>query len=71
MWICLSTSIRNLVYMLPSQDLRAQLIYTQLEMDGFSWIPNLTIPDASLILPVMLTVINLSIIEVRHYSLKS
>lgn len=64
MWISLSISLRNLVYMLPDQDLSAKLTFTELSVGGFGFIPNLTEMDSSLILPVTLGIINLAIIEV-------
>lgn len=66
LWITLSWSIRNLIYMRPDpSSLNAQLIFTQLTVGGFGWIPNLTEIDHSFILPVTFGVLNLSIIEVR------
>ncbi|XP_076272908.1 cytochrome c oxidase assembly protein COX18, mitochondrial isoform X2 [Rhynchophorus ferrugineus] len=68
MWVSLSVSLRNLVYMLPNRDLQAQLTFTELSLGGFSFIPNLTIPDHSWILPVALGIINLLIIELQQLS---
>lgn len=51
--------------MLPVTDFNAQLTFTELMVGGFAFIPNLTIPDASWILPVTLGILNLAIIEVR------
>lgn len=66
LWITLSWSIRNLIYMRPDPtSLTAQLIFTQLTVGGFGWIPNLTEVDHSLILPVTFGILNLSIIEVK------
>lgn len=64
MWICFSVSLRNLVYMLPNNDFNAQMIFTELSVGGFGWIPNLTEVDSSYVLPVALGIINLLIIEV-------
>jgi hypothetical protein len=36
----------------------------ELSVGGFSWIPNLLVPDESLILPVALGLVNLAIVEV-------
>jgi hypothetical protein len=36
----------------------------ELSVGGFGWIPNLLVPDESLILPVSLGLINLAIVEV-------
>lgn len=63
-WICFSVSLRNLCYMLPKQDINAQITYTELTIGGFGWIPNLTEIDASLILPFTFGLLNLAIIEV-------
>lgn len=64
MWICLSVSFRNLVYMLPKRDIDAQITFTELTVGGVAWIPNLVMPDTSLILPITLGLVNLLIIEV-------
>lgn len=42
----------------------AQFVYTQLSVGGMLWIPNLTIPDGSFILPLLLVLVNLTNIEV-------
>ena len=66
LWIVQSVAIRNLVSMLPDPTaIEAQIAYTELTLGGFGWIPNLTELDHSLIFPVALGVINLSIIEVK------
>jgi hypothetical protein len=36
----------------------------ELSVGGFGWIPNLLVPDESLILPVSLGILNLAIVEV-------
>ncbi|XP_056648698.1 cytochrome c oxidase assembly protein COX18, mitochondrial isoform X1 [Diorhabda sublineata] len=68
MWISLSVSLRNLVYMLPHQNVDAQITFTELTVGGFGFIPNLTEVDASGILPVGLGLINLLIIELQRLS---
>ncbi|XP_018564114.1 mitochondrial inner membrane protein COX18 [Anoplophora glabripennis] len=68
MWISLSVAIRNLVYMLPNRDLDAKLIFTELSVGGFAFIPNLIETDSSLILPVVLGITNLAIIELQVLS---
>ncbi|XP_055687474.1 cytochrome c oxidase assembly protein COX18, mitochondrial [Lutzomyia longipalpis] len=69
LWIFQSMAIRNLVYMLPNpSSIQAQIVFAQLSLGGFLWIPNLTIPDASLILPVTLGLLNLAIVEVQSLS---
>lgn len=42
----------------------ALVTYMELSVGGFGWIPNLLVPDESLILPVALGLINLAIVEV-------
>lgn len=67
LWICQSVALRNLVRMMPDPTtLQAQIIYTEMTIGGFGWIPNLTEVDSSYILPFTLGVINLSIIEVSN-----
>ncbi|XP_050301264.1 cytochrome c oxidase assembly protein COX18, mitochondrial isoform X2 [Anthonomus grandis grandis] len=68
LWLCLSISYRNLVYMLPHRDLNAQLTFAELMGGGFAFIPNLTIPDASWIFPIGLGLLNLVIIELQLLS---
>lgn len=57
-------SLRNLVYMLPSQDVSAQITFLELTVGGFGWIRNLVEIDTYFILPVAFGVLNLAIIEV-------
>ncbi|XP_063931071.1 cytochrome c oxidase assembly protein COX18, mitochondrial-like isoform X2 [Zophobas morio] len=68
LWVSLSISLRNLVYMLPNQDFHAQLTFTELSVGGFGWIPNLVEVDSSLILPVCFGLLNLGIIELQTLS---
>lgn len=65
LWISYSMSLRNLVYMLPTPDLDAQIIYAELTLGGFGWIPNLTEIDHSYILPIALGIVNLANIELQ------
>lgn len=50
--------------MLPNRDIDAQITFTELTIGGVGWIPNLVMPDTTLILPITLGLINLLIIEV-------
>nr|CAD7395628.1 unnamed protein product [Timema cristinae] len=68
MWVIFSTTIRNLVYMLPDRDMASEIISLELSVGGALWFPNLTIPDASLILPVTMGLVNLAIVEVQTLS---
>ncbi|KAL1139367.1 hypothetical protein AAG570_006351 [Ranatra chinensis] len=64
-WIFFSAALRNLAYMLPVKTAEAQIAYLQLCVGGFMWIPNLTQPDGTLILPFVLGLSNLAIIEIQ------
>ena len=65
LWIVQSMALRNLLNMLPDPSLlKAKLVYTELTLGGFGFIPNLTETDSSLIIPVTLGLLNLAIIEV-------
>lgn len=65
LWITQSWAIRNLIYIQPDPtSITAQLIGAEMMVGGFGWIPNLTEVDHSLILPITLGVLNLTIIEV-------
>lgn len=66
LWLIQSVALRNLLAMLPDPNLvQAQIVFSQLSMGGFGWIPNLTEVDASYIIPVTLGLLNLAIIEVN------
>lgn len=65
LWVSVSVALRNLVYILPTRSLEAQISFAELTLGGFSFIPNLTVPDSSFIFPVALGLINLAIIEVN------
>ncbi|CRK99575.1 CLUMA_CG012888, isoform A [Clunio marinus] len=71
LWISQSWAIRNLIHMLPDPtSVEAQLTAAEMLVGGFGWIPNLTEADHSLILPVTLGVLNLTIIELQKASKK-
>lgn len=66
-WVCMSFALRNLVYMQPP-DAAAVVTLMELSTGGFSWIPNLTEPDRSWILPITFGLTNLTIIEIQRLS---
>lgn len=66
-WVCISFALRNLVNMHPP-DPTAIITFMELQAGGFGWIPNLTVPDHSLILPIVFGISNLAIIEVQKMS---
>lgn len=66
-WVCMSFALRNLVYMQPP-DAAALVTFMELSVGGFGWIPNLTEPDHSLIIPVAFGLTNLAIIEIQRMS---
>lgn len=68
MWVFISVALRNMVYMLPHSNAAATVTYMELSVGGFGWIPNLLVPDESLILPVSLGLINLAIVELQTMS---
>lgn len=66
LWVINSVAIRNMVNMLPNPaSLEAQMVYSDLMVGGFGWIPNLTEVDSSFILPIALGLVNLSVIQVQ------
>lgn len=70
LWITQSWAIRNLIYVQPDPtSFKAQLVVSEMMVGGFGWIPNLTEVDHSLILPVTLGLLNLTIIEVTRKAL--
>lgn len=60
-WVFTSIALRNMSIMRASQDRLAEIPveerFLQFSTEGFGWIPNLTIPDETLILPVMVGVL--------------
>ncbi|XP_047118879.1 cytochrome c oxidase assembly protein COX18, mitochondrial isoform X1 [Schistocerca piceifrons] len=66
MWICLSASLRNLVYMLPQHSVGAEINFVQLTKEGLLWFSDLTLPDSAFILPLIFGMTNLAIVEVEH-----
>lgn len=66
-WVCISFALRNLVNMHPPNP-SAAITFMEMEVGGFGWIPNLTLPDYSLILPIVFGITNLAIIEVQRLS---
>lgn len=64
LWVCQSVAIRNMLNMLPDPNsVDAQINYALLMVGGVGWIPNLTVPDSTWILPVTFGVLNLANIE--------
>ncbi|XP_075216958.1 cytochrome c oxidase assembly protein COX18, mitochondrial [Lycorma delicatula] len=68
MWILLSMSIRNLVFMRRVQDEAAEKIFDQLKSEGFLWIKDMTVPDDTMIISTALCLVSLAIIEVNRLS---
>ncbi|XP_049831650.1 cytochrome c oxidase assembly protein COX18, mitochondrial [Schistocerca gregaria] len=68
MWICLSASLRNLVYMLPQHSVGAEINFVQLTKEGLLWFSDLTLPDSTFILPLIFGITNLAIIEIVSLS---
>ncbi|XP_059483679.1 cytochrome c oxidase assembly protein COX18, mitochondrial [Neocloeon triangulifer] len=64
MWVCLSMAFRNMASV-QSGDIQAQLTFLEFTLGGTLWFPNLTLPDASWILPVTLGLVNLAIVEIQ------
>lgn len=71
LWLTQSWAIRNIIYMQPdSTSIKAQMAFSEMLVGGFGFIPNLTEVDHSLILPITLGVLNLTIIEIQKMSKK-
>lgn len=65
-WISFSFSLRNLVLLLPFNNVAAQLSYLELKSGGILWFTDLTVPDVYLI-PVLLVLVNFAIIEMNAF----
>lgn len=63
LWVSLSVALRNMAFMLPYQDLAAQVTHMELSVGGALWFTNLTVPDPLHIIPVLVGVTNLVNIE--------
>lgn len=71
LWLTQSWAIRNLIYMQPDPtSITAQMAFSEMLVGGFGFVPNLTEVDHSLILPISLGVLNLTIIEIQKMSRK-
>jgi mitochondrial inner membrane protein COX18 len=70
LWLTQSWALRNLIYMQPDPtSIKAQMAVSEMLVGGFGFVPNLTEIDHSLILPITLGVLNLTIIEVNKRTL--
>jgi mitochondrial inner membrane protein COX18 len=65
MWLGLSMALRNMSSASEYSSIESQITLLELSVGGFLWIPNLTFPDSSWILPVFLGLVNLAIIELQ------
>lgn len=64
LWICQSVAIRNMLNLLPNPNsVDAQINLALLSVGGFGWVPNLTVVDSTLILPITFGLLNLANIE--------
>uniref|UniRef100_A0A131YR52 Mitochondrial inner membrane protein COX18 n=1 Tax=Rhipicephalus appendiculatus TaxID=34631 RepID=A0A131YR52_RHIAP len=63
MWISLSVALRNMAFMLPYQDMGAQVTYLELSVGGLLWFTNLTQPDPLHIIPLLVGITNLMNVE--------
>jgi mitochondrial inner membrane protein COX18 len=66
-WVCMSFALRNLVN-IQAGDPASLITFMELSTGGIGWIPNLTEPDHSWILPVAFGLTNLTIIELQRMS---
>lgn len=66
-WVCMSFALRNLVNMNPPSG-AALVTFMEMSAGGIGWIPNLTVPDHSWIIPVGFGLTNVAIIEVQRMS---
>ncbi|XP_012286658.1 mitochondrial inner membrane protein COX18 [Orussus abietinus] len=59
-------SIKNICFLYPPGNESVRQAFLELTTGGFGWIQNLAAADQTFILPVLLTIMNLSAIEVMH-----
>nr|CAD7588580.1 unnamed protein product [Timema genevievae] len=64
---CASRKLPDCFYR-DTKDKASKIISLELSVGGALWFPNLTVPDASLILPVTMGLVNLAIVEVQTLS---
>ncbi|KAM4053882.1 cytochrome c oxidase assembly protein COX18, mitochondrial isoform 2-T2 [Anomaloglossus baeobatrachus] len=62
MWIFISLALRNFSFNLSGSS-TDELVHSQLQNGGALWFPDLTMPDSTWILPVLLGSINLLLVE--------
>lgn len=68
LFVMMTMALRNMATTEPLQTAAALHTYLSMTVEGFGWIPNLTVGDRSFILPVAMALFNLSISEVQVMS---
>lgn len=67
-WVTISGAIRNISMMLPVQNVVAFQAYLEMTASGFSILKNLTVPDDTFVLPILVVIANLTIIQLHEMS---
>lgn len=72
MWVCMSFALRNMSGAVPAaaSGVAAPVLCPDLAAEGMLWFPDLTVPDATWVLPVLLGVVNLLNIEMHTLTTK-
>ncbi|XP_064619435.1 cytochrome c oxidase assembly protein COX18, mitochondrial-like [Lineus longissimus] len=65
MWIGMSFALRNMTGYVPFRGVDAAVLCPDLATEGLLWFSNLTLPDTTFILPVVLGLLNFAIIEMN------
>ncbi|XP_051160320.1 cytochrome c oxidase assembly protein COX18, mitochondrial-like [Leptopilina boulardi] len=65
-WLGMSMAIGNVCCIFPFTDPANVPVYSEIATNGIGWLTNLTVPDSSLILPLTIGVINLSIVGLYY-----
>ncbi|KAF5296179.1 hypothetical protein FQA39_LY12633 [Lamprigera yunnana] len=68
LWVCFSTTLRNIVYKLPENAPNSVTVFNELSTSSFYWISSLTEVDSTFILPILFGIMNLLIIEIQSLS---
>ncbi|KAK7482301.1 hypothetical protein BaRGS_00026429, partial [Batillaria attramentaria] len=73
LWICLSFALRNMSGAVPTAatDLEPRVLCADLKTEGALWFPDLTVPDATWILPLAMGITNLLNIEMHTLTAKN
>ncbi|XP_043463638.1 cytochrome c oxidase assembly protein COX18, mitochondrial-like [Leptopilina heterotoma] len=70
-WLAMTVALGNMCCAYSFIDLANVPVYSELTTGGIEWLTNLTVPDSSLLLPIAVGAINLSIVALYYTNYKN